>query len=90
MLRLCPDLGLTALGGPFPWSLVATSYVALGFFRDMGLSSWLLGDRLPFLPLLLTSDAGALLVLAWLGVGGCEGLWAPGASWPSTGPSPRR
>ncbi|CAE8615926.1 unnamed protein product [Polarella glacialis] len=56
-------LSSIGLGPLLPGWLVALGYVVLGLYRDFGGHKLLLGGRLEFLPLLLTSDFSALLVL---------------------------
>ncbi|CAK9094715.1 3-glucosyltransferase (Asparagine-linked glycosylation protein 8 homolog) (Dol-P-Glc:Glc(1)Man(9)GlcNAc(2)-PP-dolichyl alpha-1 [Durusdinium trenchii] len=66
-------LGLTTVAGgilrslwPFSaslWPLVALAYGVLGIFRDAGGHAWLFRGRMEFLPLMLTSDFTALLIL---------------------------
>ncbi|CAE7031846.1 ALG8 [Symbiodinium natans] len=53
--------------GSLPWMLLAACYAVLGAYRDFGGHSLLFRGRMEFLPLLLTSDFCAILVLGAFG-----------------------
>eukprot|EP00434_Breviolum_minutum_P022783 symbB.v1.2.020099.t1/scaffold1638.1/size107986/4 len=57
-------VSLKMLGvGFLPWQLVVLGYCLLGLYRDAGGHQLLFRQRMEFLPLLLTSDFSAMLVL---------------------------
>lgn len=57
------DRPLLGHAGRWPWILLGASYALLGAYRDFGGHSLLFRGRMEFLPLLLTSDFCAILVL---------------------------
>jgi len=61
---LLKDRPLLGHAGRWSWILLGASYALLGAYRDFGGHSLLFRGRMEFLPLLLTSDFSAILVLS--------------------------